>query len=212
MSVAALSGVVTNVRACPGCATADEVSWRIVESQPGLIIATMTTAFALVGGTIAVMARSAGRAAWLSAGAMLLGAGMGAFLDGIVLHQVLQWHAMVSEPYPPTDLVASKLNMFWDGVFHAASWVTVIAAVAILTHELPKYSTGMVGWVVAGGALVGWGLFNVVEGLIDHSVMRLHHVHPGMHETAWDVSFLAFGVSLIAGGIALSRPQVRQIA
>ncbi len=212
LGAAALLGTTNTVHACPGCATANEVRWQIAQSQPALIIATMVAAFALVAGAIVLVARTMGRAAWLGSGAMLLGAGMGAFLDGILLHQVLQWHAMVSEPYPPTDLITSKLNMFWDGIFHTLSWLTVVASVVILTRELPKYAAAMVGWVVAGGALVGWGLFNVVEGLIDHSVMRLHHVHPGEHETVWDVSFLAFGVLLIAGGLVLSRPKLRQIS
>jgi hypothetical protein len=42
-------------------------------------------------------------------------------------------------------------------------------------------------------ALMGWGLFNVIEGLIDHHLLGIHHVHPGDGQLAWDLAFLALG-------------------
>jgi uncharacterized membrane protein len=56
-----------------------------------------------------------------------------------------------------------------------------------------------------GSAALGWGLFNVVEGLIDHYLLELHHVHPGENEAAWEMAFLVFGALLIAGGSKLIR-------
>jgi uncharacterized membrane protein len=55
--------------------------------------------------------------------------------------------------------------------------------------------------------LVGWGLFNVVEGVVDHHLLTLHHVREGagVNETAWDLAFLGFGVLLVAGGRLLAR-------
>ena len=58
----------------------------------------------------------------LSSG-LLLGAGLGAFVDGIVLRQLLQWHNMLSSRLPPIDLVSMKVNMTYDGLFHAFAWV-----------------------------------------------------------------------------------------
>jgi uncharacterized membrane protein len=55
-----------------------------------------------------------------------------------------------------------------------------------------------------GGLLLGWGLFNVVEGTIDHEILGVHHVHPGQAEVAWDVGFLVFGAALAVTGLALS--------
>jgi uncharacterized membrane protein len=51
--------------------------------------------------------------------------------------------------------------------------------------------------------LAGWGLFNVVEGIVDHLVLGIHHVHPGAYERVWDLGFLAFGFALAAAGVAL---------
>lgn len=50
----------------------------------------------------------------LIAGATLIGVGMGGFVDGILFHQILQWHHMLSTPLPPTDLVNVKVNI-WSG-------------------------------------------------------------------------------------------------
>jgi hypothetical protein len=43
----------------------------------------------------------------------------GGFVDGIVFHQVLQWHNMRSARLPPDNLLDTKIKMFWDGLFHA---------------------------------------------------------------------------------------------
>lgn len=57
---------------------------------------------------------------------LLLGAGLGGFADGIVFHQLLQWHNMFSARLPPDNLLNAKVNMFWDGVFHAAVWLLTV--------------------------------------------------------------------------------------
>ena len=56
-----------------------------------------------------------------------------------------------------------------------------------------------------GGLLAGWGGFNVVEGLVDHQLLGIHHVRSGAHEVAWDLGFLALGALLVAGGWLLQR-------
>jgi uncharacterized membrane protein len=35
---------------------------------------------------------------------------MGGFFDGIVLHQILQWHHMLSSAHPADSLAALQLN------------------------------------------------------------------------------------------------------
>ncbi|HVD54553.1 MAG TPA: DUF2243 domain-containing protein, partial [Propionibacteriaceae bacterium] len=52
---------------------------------------------------------------------LLLGIGLGAFVDGIVLHQLLRWHHLLSSR-PGTSLTA---NLIADGVFHAGAWLAV---------------------------------------------------------------------------------------
>ena len=64
---------------------------------------------------------------------ILFGLGLGGFFDGIVLHQLLQWHHMVTSAGYPADSVANlELNTFLDGVFHAATYVFVVLGLILL--------------------------------------------------------------------------------
>lgn len=57
-----------------------------------------------------------------TAAGILLGLGLGGFFDGIVLHQILQWHHMAtSAGYPADSLENLKLNTLLDGLFHAST-------------------------------------------------------------------------------------------
>ena len=131
---------------------------------------------------------------------LLLGVGMGGFVDGIVLHQILQWHNMLSSVRPPTDLIAMKYNMVWDGIFHAATWLMVAAGLVRLWRAGRRADVDWSGVTLVGSMMAGWGLFNFVEGLIDHQLLGIHHVHPGEGQLAWDLGFLASGVVMLLVG------------
>jgi len=131
---------------------------------------------------------------------LLLGTGLGGFVDGIVLHQILQWHNMLSSTHPPVDLLAMKYNMVWDGLFHALTWICTLVGIVRLFACGRRSDVVWSGRTLLGGALAGWGLFNFVEGLIDHQVLGIHHVHPGEGELVWDLAFLASGVVFVALG------------
>jgi uncharacterized membrane protein len=47
---------------------------------------------------------------------------------------------------------------------------------------------------------LGWGLFNLVEGVIDHHILGVHHVFERAGLSTWDGLFLASGVLFIAFG------------
>ncbi|MDF3064498.1 MAG: hypothetical protein K0R38_99 [Polyangiaceae bacterium] len=135
----------------------------------------------------------------------LLGCGLGAFFDGILLHQILQWHSMLSSVRPPLDLVTMKYNMLWDGVFHAFAWVVTVLGVVALWTAARRPQVRLSSPAFGGALLLGWGLFNVVEGLVDHQLLGLHHVHPGELEQAWDIGFILWGVAMAVVGILLIR-------
>lgn len=151
----------------------------------------------------------------LAAPGIVLGAGLGGFLDGIVLHQVLQWHHLLSTTdrdnvgipyYPDTTVHGLEMNTLWDGVFHIVTWLLVLTGMAMLFSRVERGRgrawrlTGLWPWV-----LVGWGVFNVVEGLLSHQLLGIHHVKPGPSELAWDLGYLAMGVALIVVGRLLAR-------
>jgi uncharacterized membrane protein len=142
----------------------------------------------------------------LVAAGLVLGIGLGGFVDGIVLHQILQWHNMLSSVTPPLDLVSMKYNMVWDGLFHALTWVTVAIGIGLLFRAGRRADVPWSGKLLFGSMLAGWGLFNFVEGLIDHQVLGLHHVHPGEGQLAWDLGFVIIGgLGLMLLGYLIGR-------
>jgi len=150
------------------------------------------------------------RGALIAAGT-LLGIGLGGFVDGIVLHQILQWHNMLSSVVVPTDLVAMKYNMVWDGLFHAFTWIMTAVGLALLWRAGQKTNVPWSTHTFVGSLSLGWGLFNVVEGIIDHQILGIHHVHPGANQLAWDIGFLIFGALLVVGGWGLIRMGCRDV-
>ncbi|MEF2278220.1 DUF2243 domain-containing protein [Deinococcus sp. YIM 134068] len=147
---------------------------------------------------------SADRRRWVTGG-VLLGLGLGGFFDGIVIHQLLQWHHMVSEVHPPNTLENLRLNTLADGLFHAATWVfTLLGAFLLWSGLRGSHATWRTSAFV-GTLLFGWGLFNVVEGLIDHQILGVHHVRPGPYQLAYDLGFLAWGAAMLLVGRALMR-------
>lgn len=133
-----------------------------------------------------------------------LGIGMGGFLDGIVFHQVLQIHSMFSARLPNTHLLDVKINMFWDGIFHLLVWAITALGIALLFR-----ATRLGGYYPAkkfsGYLLLGWGLFNLIEGTINHHLLQLHHVYETAGLSIWDYIFLVSGACLVATGGLLSR-------
>ena len=80
----------------------------------------------------------------VSAG-ILLGLGLGGFFDGIVLHQLLQWHHMLtSAGYPPDNVRNLEINTLWDGIFHSSTYVFVLLGLIILWRKAHRTSRSMV--------------------------------------------------------------------
>jgi uncharacterized membrane protein len=136
-------------------------------------------------------------------------------VDGIVLHQILQWHHMLTSEgsYPPTTVAGLETNTLWDGLFHAATWVAVAVGVYILWRRTSGWRWAISGRAFIGWLLVGWGLFNLVEGVVDHHILAIHHVRDDVSDPLpWDLGFLAFGLALIIGGWLLARSDERDTA
>lgn len=144
----------------------------------------------------------------VSAG-ILLGLGLGGFFDGIVLHQLLQWHHMVSSAgYPPDSVRNLRINTFFDGLFHAGTYVFVVLGLFMLWRTAHRSHLWWSGKLLLGTILMGFGLFNVVEGIVNHHLLGLHHVNetvPASQWIYWDIGFLVWGAAMLAGGWALFR-------
>jgi uncharacterized membrane protein len=128
--------------------------------------------------------------------ALLLGIGLGGFVDGILLHQVFQWHHILTdEGCCPADTVGGlEDNTLADGIFHVGTWLAVLAGSVAATRAWQRDELAPPWRFHVGGLLLGWGLFNLVEGIVDHHVLGIHHVRDDLGAPlGWDLGFLALG-------------------
>ncbi len=146
---------------------------------------------------------------------ILLGLGLGGFVDGILIHQIFQWHHMISDARgdPVTTVTGLEANTVADGLFHLGTWVLVLAGAMTMLASWRQGRLAPTWRFQIGLLLAGWGLFNLVEGIIDHQILGIHHVRDDLRgPLSWDLGFLAFGAVLVIGGWALHRAGARRSA
>ena len=134
-----------------------------------------------------------------------IGVGMGGFVDGILFHQILQLHNMLSAVRPPDTLVNVEINMVWDGLFHAGTWAFTAVGIFLLFRAGHNSAAAWSGRTLAGAVLAGFGLFNLIEGVIDHHLLGVHHVVERLGLSVYDWLFLASGLVLLAAGVWLVK-------
>jgi len=141
----------------------------------------------------------------IAAAGILLGIGFGGFFDGILLHQILQWHHMLTSTgnHPSTTVAGLEDNTLADGLFHALTFVAALIGLTLL-WAAARQGAALAGRHLVGLMLAGWGAFNLVEGVVDHQILTVHHVNPD-NVMLWDVLFLILGAGLLLGGLALAR-------
>ena len=148
-------------------------------------------------------ARDAGRSRFPFA-SVVVGFGLGGLFDGIVLHQILQWHHLISTKLPPDDLAALQANTLADGIFHQVMWVIVVVGVVLLVRDRPTIARPAFRDLTAG-VLIGFGLFNLVDEAVFHVALDLHHIRPGPDVVFWDLAFTGWGIAMILLGLWLLR-------
>ena len=143
----------------------------------------------------------------------VLGVGMGGFVDGILFHQILQIHHMLSNIIFPDTLVKADINMFWDGLFEAFTWTMTLIGIVLLWKAIKNERVPKLTKVLVGSMITGFGAFNLVEGIIDHQIFKLHHVvQSALYpvQLYWDLAFLASGIVLLFFGYYLIRRSLKR--
>ncbi len=143
----------------------------------------------------------------LLASGILIGLGLGGLLDTIIFHEILQWHHMVSNVVPPATVDAIQLNIFADGVFAALTIVMMTAGTALFLsiiavgrHQL------LVTRYFAGLVVLGLGIFNVYDGIVNHLVLGLHHAVEMPDPLFGDLMWIAtLGFAFIGAGAYLIK-------
>jgi uncharacterized membrane protein len=144
----------------------------------------------------------------LSAG-ILSGLGLGGLFDGIVLREVLQWHHVLTSAGYPADSVRNlEINTRWDGLVQLATFVLAGAGLMILWGESRRTHVRWSRKLLPGAVLIGFGAFNLIDGIIAHHLLGLHHVNetvPRGQWIYWDIGFLVWGAAMLGGGWLLLR-------
>ncbi len=131
----------------------------------------------------------------------LIGVGVAAFIDETVFHQLLHWHHFYDKSTPDIGLVS-------DGIFHAGGFLAIVVGLFLFADLQRRHALGRT-WLT-GAAFVGWGAFQLYDGLFQHKVLKLHqiryHVHLLPYDLAWD---LAAALCLLIGAGLLVRARAR---
>jgi len=106
-----------------------------------------------------------------------------------------------------------KLNTVWDGIFHSSTYIFVAVGLFILWRAAQRQHLVWSSKLLSGTLLLGWGLFNVVEGIVDHQLLGIHHVNelvPPVQRVYWDLGFLAWGAAMLVVGWSIMRSGQRE--
>ena len=144
-------------------------------------------------------------------GSLLFGVGVGGLADGILLHQVLQWHSIASSRVPRDDLQSLQTNQMLDGFFHLATTLVLLVGFGLLWQgwEQRARSTGNLPALLGLGA-VGWGVFHVFDHLVFHELLDLHDIRQDTeHVALYNWGFFTLGIALIGLGWLIVRKRGR---
>lgn len=135
--------------------------------------------------------------------AALLGMSLGGFFDGVLLHQILQWHHLLSLVPGMADI---RLQVLWDGYFHALMYLLAVLALWGLWRAQRRHEA-VSGPRLLGALLVGFGLWHVIDALVSHWALGIHRIRVDVDDPMlWDLAWLAgFGLGPMAIGWFLTR-------
>jgi uncharacterized membrane protein len=132
-----------------------------------------------------------------------LGFALGGFLDGVLLHQILQWHHLLSGVTDPADW---RFQMAWDGAFHAAHYAIALLGLVLLWRRRREAAAPGAGRATAGAALLGFGAWHLLDAVVNHWALGLHRINETVADPLpWDLVFFALGLVTAAAGGWLLR-------
>jgi uncharacterized membrane protein len=125
---------------------------------------------------------------------ILAGIGLAAFIDETVFHQLLHWHHF----YDSSTLAVGLVS---DGLFHAFGFTAMVVGLFLMADALRRGSFIPKRWW--GAVFLGWGGFQLYDGIVQHKVLRLHEIR--YHVTLWpyDLTWNGVAVIMIIAGILL---------
>jgi uncharacterized membrane protein len=145
------------------------------------------------------------------ASGVVLGVALSGFFDGILLHQILQWHHLLSLA-PGPAYRDPRMQIAADGVFHALMYgLAVLGIVMLWSGRDRRRANDLALW---RSVALGFGGWNILDAVLFHWILQWHHIRlDTATPIAWDVMWLVvFGAlptaaALIARGRGHTGPR-----
>ncbi|HEV2567086.1 DUF2243 domain-containing protein [Sphingomonas sp.] len=136
----------------------------------------------------------------------IVGVGLSGFFDGILLHQVLQWHHLLSL-VPGERLQDIGNQIFADGMFHVLMYLVTGFGLYRLYLAREDLRLAGAGRRAIAGALLGFGLWNIVDVAGFHWLLGIHRIRVNVpNPMLYDVGWLTLlGLLPVAVGVTLVR-------
>lgn len=128
--------------------------------------------------------------------AFWLGFTLAGFFDGILLHQVLQWHHLLSN-LEGVLFRDQRVQIAADGYFHVLMYFLLGFAMWLLWRRREALASPGAGARVLQFLLVGFGAWQWTDVVLFHWILGIHNVRVGVENPlVWDVGWLViFGVA-----------------
>ena len=129
-----------------------------------------------------------------------VGFALSGFFDGVLLHQILQWHHLLSAL--DGDL---RFQIAADGWFHVLMYVVAVWGLWQLWSARSALVSGGSGKLVAAWSLIGFGCWHVVDAIGSHWLLGIHRIRMDSDiPLAWDIGWLTvFGIVPVVVGCLL---------
>lgn len=142
----------------------------------------------------------------VTVGWFLIGFALSGFFDGILLHQILQWHHLLSGLDDPAgaDL---RFQIVADGLFHMLMYLLALVGAGLLAMARRRGGGSVSGSRILRLVLIGFGVWHVLDAVVSHWLLGLHRIRQDSPvPLVWDVAWLAlFGLLPLLVALRLPR-------
>ncbi|OLP60317.1 hypothetical protein BJF93_15275 [Xaviernesmea oryzae] len=134
-----------------------------------------------------------------------LGFGIGGFFDGILLHQVLQWHHLLSGVEQARQDI--RVLILWDGLFHLLMYIIAGLGLWLLWRTRKECAETGADRHLLAQAFIGFGSWHMLDGILSHWILGIHRIRMDVDNPLfWDLLwFVLFGIVPAIFGVLIRR-------
>ncbi|OHV78831.1 DUF2243 domain-containing protein [Rhizobium sp. LCM 4573] len=134
-----------------------------------------------------------------------LGFGLGGFFDGILLHQILQWHHLLSGIEEARQDI--RVLILTDGLFHILMYAITGVGLWLLVCTRGEFAGVGADRRLLANAIFGFGIWHILDAVLSHWILGIHRIRMDVdNPLLWDLLWFAvFGLAPLAIGWIMRR-------